>query len=369
MSEPNIPYFDLTGQFSRWEAKWFEEIRKLGKSGNFILGNAINELESELASYLEVLHTVTVSSGTDALTLALRAVGVKPGDSVLVPDFTFFATVEAVSLIGAAPKFVDIERSGFNMDPRNLEQEIDESTKAILPVHLFGLPARLEEICEIGDRTGIPVIEDAAQSFGAKFGNCYTGSQGQAGCFSFYPTKVLGAFGDGGMIATNDPSIAKKLRLLRNHGMTGPNEHDLIGCTSRLNTVQAVLLKLKLRDLQNDVNRRSEIAARYMDQLRDLAIELPEARSGTTHVYNIFTIRTPARDELARALSQRKIGYQIYYQMPLHKQHPYADSGYVDEQFPESVRAAAEVISLPLYPEIPDSHVDRICRVIREVLA
>ena len=362
-----IPYFDITGEFEEYQSKWFEQIAQLGKTGNFILGDAIAEFESRVARFLGVKHAVTVGSGTDALVLALRSVGVQAGDSVIIPDFTFFATAEAVSLAGAVPIFVDIEADSFNISVEKIKNAIQPNTKAILPVHLFGAPADIEEICKLGQEHGIAVIEDTAQAFGAKVGSKFAGTFGQIGCFSFYPTKVLGAYGDGGMATTNDDEIADNLRLLRNHGVTGPNQHDLIGCTSRLNAVQAVLLQLKLECVPDFIEQRQRIARMYMDRLQNLPMELPKEKLGTTHVYNIFTVRSANRDQLVKTLSDKQIGHQIYYPLPVHMQKPYLNLNLSDDEYPETRKACREVLSLPNYPGMPHSHIDRICEVLNEI--
>ncbi len=368
VSEEKIPYFDLTGQYTAVREEWFKEIERLGISGNFILGDAIDQFETRLANYLGVEHAVSVSSGTDAISLALKALGVGPDDSVIVPDFTFFATAEAVSLIGATPVFVDVDPIDFNIDVSKVESAIRADTKAILPVHLFGAPANLGPILELANKKDIAVIEDTAQAFGARIGERYTGSIGDAGCFSFYPTKVLGAFGDGGLVTTNDIQTADQLKLLRNHGVTGPNTHSLIGTTSRLDCIQSTLLLIKLSSIDEKIGSRHEISNLYFKQLEGLELTLPRQLPGTTHAYNIFTVRSRLRDEIAEALKRHNIGYQIYYPMPLHKQQPYRHLGYSDADFPESMRAAEEVVSLPLYPEMPLSYVDRICTVIRNAI-
>ena len=367
MPEDAINYFDITNQYSQFETEWFESIRELGSSGNFILGEAVAEFESRVAQYLNIKHAITVSSGTDALVLALKVAGVQAEDTVVMPDFTFFATAEAVSLVGATPVFVDIRSTDFNIDTNQIENAIQENTKALLPVHLFGAPANIDAICDLGKRHGIAVIEDAAQAFGARIKGKFAGTFGEVGCFSFYPTKILGAFGDGGMVVTNRDDLAEELRLLRNHGISGYNVHKTIGCTSRLNAVQAKLLQLKLEFVPSFIERRQRVARRYWDQLQELPLELPIELQDSSHVYNIFTIRTTRRSEMQEAFSKNHIGYQIYYPMPIHKQFPYRKLNCSDANFPESMRACNEVISLPNYPEMPLEHVDRICKVIHEV--
>ncbi len=368
LSEVDIPYFDLTRQFASYQEAWLNEIARLGEQGNFILGDAIHEIEAELAEFLDVQHAITVASGTDAIVLALKAAGVGPGDAVIVPNFTFYASVEAVSLVGATPRLVDIDLSDFNMKPVHVRAAIDEHVKAIIPVHLFGLPAQLPEILAIGKTNDIPVIEDAAQAFGSQINHRYCGTLGDYGCFSFYPTKILGAYGDGGMITTNSAESAEQLKLLRNHGAVVANRHQLIGCTSRLDTVQAAILRLKLKTVHAAIQRRRELAARYRQQLPTDVIVLPTDRSARWHVFNIFTIRVLDRRRLAAALKSANIGYQIYYPIPIHRQLPYQNLGYSDDDFPNSVRASSEVISLPLYPEMKDTDVDQVCAIVRDTL-
>ena len=363
-----VPYFNLKGQFAEFKEQWFEEIETIGRSGNFILGNAVSDIEKRLADYLGVRHAVTVSSGTDALVIALKAVGVEPGDSVIVPDFTYFATAEAVSLIGAIPKFVDIDPVDFNLDVDRLESAIDHNTKAIIPVHLFGCPARVDEICKIAADHGVKVVEDVAQAFGAKLNRSNLGKSGDAGCFSFYPTKILGAFGDGGMVTTDDDEVYETLKLLRNHGITGLNQHDLIGCTSRLNATQAVLLKIKLEKIKQFIELRKKFADFYISELQGLDLTFPMQRSGTEHVYNIFTIRCNHRIELVKALQKQNIGYQIYYPKPVHKQSPYLSSGFLDKDFPQSHKACETVLSLPLYHDMPESHLERTVIAVKNAL-
>ncbi|MDE0308856.1 MAG: DegT/DnrJ/EryC1/StrS family aminotransferase [Acidiferrobacterales bacterium] len=368
MAKQTIPYFDLTGQYNEVKNEWFEEIERLGLSGNFILGDAIDRFETLMADYLKVEHAVSVSSGTEAISLALKASGVGPGDSVIVPDFTFFATAEAVSLIGATPIFVDIDPIDFNIDVSRIESAIRDNTKAILPVHLFGAPANLAPIMRIAADRGIAVVEDAAQAFGARIGERFAGSIGDAGCFSFYPTKVLGAFGDGGLVATNDAWIADQLKLLRNHGVTGPNTHSIIGSTNRLDCIQAAVLSVKINSVDGKIRTRHEISEIYLEQLQGLDLTLPQQQVGTTHAYNVFTVRSRIRNTIAKVLDRHGIGYQIYYPFPIHKQLPYRHLGYSDADFPESITAADEVISLPLYPEMPKSHIHQICTVIRSAV-
>ncbi len=363
-----VKYFDLTAQFSVFKQQWFEEIEKLGESGSFILGETISELEAELADFLGVKHVVSVSSGTDALILSLHAAGIQAGDSVLVPNFTFYATAEAVSIVGATPKFVDIDPDDFNLCPKLLEAAIDSKCRAVIPVHLFGAPANMEDICEVAKRNNLVVIEDAAQAFGSAINGKKTGGWGNLGCFSFYPTKILGTYGDGGMITTNDAALANQLKLLRNHGIIGANEHQIIGFCSRFNPVQATILRLKLRKIDDTIQSRLKRVKCYMNRLQHLDLKLPIPKPGTTHAYNIFTIRTSARDDIAQALMDHKIGFQIYYPMPIHKQLAYQNMKLRDEEYPHTMRATSEVLSLPLYPEMPLEEIHQICDVIQSVL-
>lgn len=363
-----VPYFDITAQYGKLEAQWFQAISRLGETGNFILGASVERFEREIAAYLNVRHAVTVASGTDALVLALKAVGFEPGQTVIVPAFGFFATAEAVTLAGGKPIFVDIHDDDFNISAQAVEDAIDDTTGAIIPVHLFGAPADMDYLCAIGEMHGIPVIEDAAQAFGTTRNGQFTGTFSDAGCFSFYPTKVLGAYGDGGMVVTNDDEIADQLKLLRNHGIVGANVHELVGCTSRLDSIQAELLSLKLRTVEHDIERRREIASRYIQRLADLEIKLPSEPANIRHCYNIFTIGSRFRDEIAQKLSANSCGYQIYYPLPLYRQKPYIiNTANGQQPCVESEAACRTVISLPNFPEMPDSHVDRVCEVIRSV--
>ena len=364
-----IPYFDLTEQFAQIKAQWFEEIEKSGRVGNFILGEAVERFEADFAQYLGAKHAVSVSSGTDALALALKVAGVNHDDSVIVPNFTFFASVEAISLVGARPKLVDIGTDSYQIDPEKISEAMDGSVKAIIPVHLFGQSANLEQILQVAHQYEVPVIEDTAQAFGCRYKNQYCGTIGELGCFSFYPTKIIGAYGDGGMVTTDSDQFAEDLKLARNHGTVGPNQHAIVGTTSRLDAIQANLLRIKLESIEGSICRRRALASRYIELLTDTTLVLPEDDPHNTHVYNIFTVRSSHRNRIVAALRASDAGFQIYYPTPVHKQQPYQHLGYTDDQFPQAMQACNEVISFPLYPEMPESHVDRICEIVRKAIS
>ncbi len=362
-----IPYFDLRGQFAAYKDAWFAQMETLGHSGQFILGHAVTELEERLAEYFGARYAVTVSSGTDALVIALKSVGVRPGDSVIIPNFTFFATAEAVTLAGATPKFVDISARRFDLDPSQIAAAIDETTRAIVPVHLFGCPAQIEQICQIADAHHLKVVEDAAQAFGARVGARRVGQFGAAGCFSFFPTKILGAFGDGGLIITDDEGVCEAARRYRNHGTAGPNLHDRVGYTARLDPVQAVLIQLKLANIDEFIQARQTCRDVYCDELSDLC-RTPENREAAEHVYNVFTIQTDKRNRLEAALKRHQIGYQIYYPHAIHQQAPYLSLGYQDAAFPVTCRACETALSLPLYHDMPKAHIKRVIEVVQDAL-
>ncbi len=363
-----VPYFDLRGQFAAYKDAWFAQIETLGQRGQFILGDAVAELEERVAEYFGTRYAVTVSSGTDALVIALKSVGVQPGDSVIIPNFTFFATAEAVTLAGAIPKFVDISPHHFNLDPSQIAAAIDETTKAIVPVHLFGCPAQIEQICQIADTHHLKVVEDAAQAFGARIGNRRIGQFGAAGCFSFFPTKILGAFGDGGLIVTDDEEVCEAARRYRSHGTAGPNLHDRVGYTARLDPVQAVLIQLKLENIDGFIQARQAYRDVYCNELRDLC-RTPEACGAGEHVYNVFTIQTEKRGALETALKHHQIGYQIYYPHAIHQQSPYQSLGYQDADFPVTCKTCETVLSLPLYHDMPQAHIKRVIEVVQDALA
>lgn len=363
-----IPMVDLKAQFWAIESEIKEKIEEILESTRFILGPNLDALEKEIASYHGVMYAVGLASGTDALHLSLRALGIGPGDEVITTPFTFIATAEAISYTGARPVFVDIDSKTFNIDPSKIEERITGKTKAILPVHLFGQPAEMDSILSIAKRYNLKVIEDVAQGFGAEYKDKKVGTFGIIGCFSFFPSKNLGCYGDGGMLITSHEEIAKKTRALRNHGSYVRYYHSEIGFNSRLDEIQAGILRIKLKRIDEYNKKRRNNALLYRERLKGLALTLPEETPNTYHVYNQYTIRSKKRDAIRKALEERSIASMIYYPLPLHLQEVYRHLGYKEGDFPESEKASKEVISLPIYPELTEEQIEEICEVIRNTV-
>jgi dTDP-4-amino-4,6-dideoxygalactose transaminase len=363
-----IPLLDLTAQYQsiRWEVR--TAIDRVCESQIFILGPEVSAFEHEIASFCGAEHAVGVSSGTDALLVALMAAGVGPGDEVITSPFTFFATAGVIARLGAKPVFVDIETESFNLDPDEIESQVTDRTKAILPVHLFGRCAAMEPIMAIAKKHGLVVIEDAAQSIGAKDHHGQSaGTIGDMGCFSFFPSKNLGAFGDGGMVVTSNPKLADALRVLRVHGGKPKYYHKQIGGNFRLDALQAAVLRVKLRYLQLWTAGRRQNAVRYRQLLADagLSRQVVAPADVPGHIYNQFVIRCADRDHLQAFLREQSIETEIYYPVPLHRQECFAALGYRHGQFPRAEAAAEEVLALPIYPELSEEQqryvVDRLC--------
>jgi dTDP-4-amino-4,6-dideoxygalactose transaminase len=345
-----IPVYDpLPEVEALWEELQAAALRVL-RSGRYILGPEVEAFEEEVAQYLGVKHAIGVNSGTDALVIALRALGVGPGDEVITTPFTFFATAEAISLVGATPVFVDIDPRTFNINPDLIPSAITPRTKAILPVHLYGLPAEMDPILEIARSHGLKVLEDCAQAFGATYKGRRVGTLGDAGAFSFFPTKNLGGFGDGGLIVTNSDEVAERARMLRAHGSRRKYYNEAIGYNSRLDTLQAALLRVKLPRVDAWNEARRQVASRYNELLAGLlGLVLPEVSEG--HVFHQYTVRVLGgkRDEVQRALEAQGIGTMVYYPVPLHRLPVYTHMGL---SLPEAERAAQEVLSLPMGPAL-----------------
>ncbi len=353
-----VPMLDVERQNGPLRAEILEAIAQVCDSGRFVFGPDCQALEQSLAAYCGAKHAIGCASGSDALLLALMALEIGAGDEVILPSFTFFATAGAVWRLGAKPVFVDIEPETMNLDPALIEQHITPATKAILPVHLFGLCADMTAINAIAAKHNLPVIEDAAQSVGAEHRGVRAGNLGLLGCFSFYPTKNLGGFGDGGMLTTNDARLAERLRILRDHGQSPRYYHSLVGLNSRLDSIQAAVLNIKLRELDRWAALRAEHADAYLAAFTaaglDQVIRLPKNTTGDRHVWNQFTIRIPdgQRDALQKHLTEHKIGSAIYYPVPLHRQECFAALGYQEGSLPVTEQAAREVLSLPVFPEL-----------------
>lgn len=359
-----VPFLDLTEEFKSLENQWIDAIRKTGRTGTFIHGPHVRGFEQELAEYIGVKHAISVANGTDALILSLRALGIGSGDEVITTPYTFFATSEAIDIVGATPVFADVLPENFNIDPASIRTKITENTRAILPVHLFGCPAKMDEIMSMAHEHGLSVIEDGAQAFGAIYGGKHVGGIGDTGCFSFYPTKVLGCYGDGGIITTNRSDVAEHLVSLRNHGATKTFVHTEIGHNSRLDEIQAALLRFKLRDIETAIAGRQAVADIYSQKLKGKVKALPGARKQDRHVYNLYTIRLDNRDQVRAHLTTNRIGSSLCYPEPLHRQKVYDRLQYGPGSLPQAEQASVEALSLPIYPGMPQAHIDRVCEVL-----
>ena len=368
LSEP-VPQLDLAAQYAAIGAEIRTAVDRVLTSQQFVLGREGAALEAEIANLCGVAHGVGVASGTDALILALRACGVRTGDEVLVPTFTFVATGSAVSALGAKPVFADIRPETYNLDPAELERRVTSRTRAIVVVHLYGLPTDMDPILAFAKARKLPVIEDNAQAIGASYKTRRTGSLGDAACISFYPTKNLGAYGDAGMVVTNSPELAERVRTLRNHGQAAKYLSSEPGWNSRLDELQAAILRVKLRHLSNWQRARQSHAAEYSRLLTQIpGVMPPIVPDGYEHVYHQYTIRIERRDALQKFLSERKIGSTIYYPYPLHLQPLYASLGHKPGDFAHSERAAQEVLSLPMYPELLKEQIARVAEAVAEFL-
>jgi dTDP-4-amino-4,6-dideoxygalactose transaminase len=346
-----VPAFDITRQNKSLEASLTQAFRRALQHGHFILGDEVKELEAKMAAYLGVRYVITVANGSDALVLSLMALGIKPGDEVIVPGFTFFATAGSVSRIGAIPVFVDVTASDYNIDLEQIRKKITTKTKVIIPVHLFGMPANMDLLKKLAQEYNLALIEDAAQALGTTFQGKQVGTIGEVGCFSFFPTKNLGCFGDGGMVATNRADLAEQLQMLRVHGTRKKYYHEFLGFNSRLDTIQAAFLNIKLPLLNQSLESRRRIAAIYRKEFADIAeIELPAESAG--HSYNQFTIKINNRDCLRGFLTENGIGTTVYYPLALHLQPVFHPLGYQEGDLPVSEALTTRVVSLPLFPEM-----------------
>jgi len=366
----NIPLLDLKAQFQPLRAEIMAAVQTVCDEQGFILGPRVVAFEESLAKYVGARYAIGCASGSDALLLSLMAMGVGQGDEVITVPFTFFATAGAVSRLGAKPVFIDIQPDTFNLDPAQLERAVTSRTKAIIPVHLFGQCADMPAINQIAKAKKLHVIEDACQAIGAGQSGQRAGVLGDTACFSFFPSKNLGGFGDGGMVTTNDQGLADALSMLRVHGSRVRYLHEAVGINSRLDALQAVVLDIKLKYLDQWAEGRRRNAARY-DQLFRAAglldrVTLPSTKAGNFHVYNQYTVRVSKRDELRAHLKEKGVGTEIYYPLPMHLQNCYQDLGYRKGAFPLSERAAEEVMSLPIYPELSDAQLTYVVEMIAD---
>ncbi len=363
-----IPMVDLNAQFEEIRDEVMKEIEGVLQSSRYILGEKVRGLEERLALYHGVRAAIGVASGTDALNLSLKALGLKEGDEVITTPFSFFATVEAILYQGAHPVFADIDSRTLNIDPVSIEEKITPRTRAVLPVHLFGLPADMTRIREIADRHNLLIIEDCAQAFGATFGGRKVGSFGDTGCFSFYPSKNLGAYGDGGAIVTDNRDIEEEIRSLRNHGSSGGYIHEMIGMNSRLDEIQAAVLLVKLKRIDRYNELRRQKARFYTGELSEYVL-CPVEPQESLHVYHQYTIRTPERDRIREVLGKEGISSVVYYPLPLHLQKALRYLGWNEGDFPVAEKVSREVLSLPIYPEIEESSIGMVCDTIKRLFA
>lgn len=365
----NISVLDLKKQYKKIKLEIDSAISEVLQDGNFILGRQVEELEKKIASISGTQFAIGVASGTDALLLALKGAGIGSGDEVITTPFTFFATAGAICNCGAKPVFVDIDPETYNLNPSLIEAKITKKTKAILPVHLFGHPADMDPIMNLSKSYNLYVIEDCAQAIGATYKNKTVGTIGDGGCFSFYPTKNLGCYGDGGMIVTNTERLLNAVKSLRAHGTDGRRYyHHQVGYNSRLDTMQAAILLVKLNYLDEWNMRRREIAELYNSHLKGLAVGLPVEKNYARHVYHQYTIRVKEREYLKDMLKAKDIGTMIYYPLSLHKQKAFEHYGYKIEEFPVCEEYERTVLSLPIYPELTNEEISEITSAIKECL-
>ena len=354
-----VPLLDLEAQYRPLRERILSAITRVCDSQRFIMGPEVDALERELEAMLGVRHAIAVSSGTDALLLALMALGIGPGDEVVTTTYSFFATAGCVVRVGATPVLVDIDLATYNIDPAEAAAAITPRTRAVMPVHLYGQSAEMDPLMAAANRAGIPVIEDAAQAIGATYRSRPLGGIGAFGCFSFFPSKNLGAFGDAGLVATNDDALAEKARLLRTHGMKPKYYHHVVGANFRMDALQAAVLRVKAPHLDGWTEGRRRNAARYRALFRDAGLDrtiiLPEESPDRRHIFNQFVIRTSERDALKRHLDEQGIGNEIYYPIPFHLQPCFANLGYKRGAFPHAERAATETLAIPIYGELTEA--------------
>lgn len=369
--ETKTPLLDLKAQYAALRDEIHAAIERVVESQQFILGPEVEALEEEVAAYSHCRYGVGVSSGTDALLVGLMAIGLQSGDEVITTPYTFFATAGSIARLGARPVFVDIDPQTYNLDPAKVEAAITPRTRAIMPVHLFGQMADMDPILAVAERHGLYVIEDAAQAIGAEYKGRRAGSLGHLGCFSFFPSKNLGGFGDGGMVVTNDPNLADRVRLLRGHGARPKYYHKVVGGNFRLDALQAAVLRVKLKHLDEWTAARQRNAERYRQMFAAAGVDvgLPCDAGYGRHIYNQFVIRSKRRDALMAHLKAHGVGCEIYYPVPLHLQECFADLGYKVGDFPASEQAAQETLALPIYPELSEAQQETVVRTVAEALA
>jgi dTDP-4-amino-4,6-dideoxygalactose transaminase len=361
-----IPFVDLKAQYRSIKPEIDAAVISVLESAQFVLGSAVQSFEKAFATYAGTAHAIGTSTGTSALHLALCAAGIGRGDEVITTPFTFVATVSAIDYTGAKPVFVDIDPETFLIDPSKIEAAITPRTKAILPVHLHGRPVNIAPLMELARRRGLVVIEDAAQAHGAEYGGKRVGSMGDMACFSFYPGKNLGAYGEGGAVTTDNADYAKKIRLLRDWGAEKKYHHDLKGFNYRLEGVQGAVLGVKMKYIEAWTDARRRVAARYDELLAASPYGLPQAIGNARHVYHVYAIRHPKRNALQEYLESRGIGTGIHYPIPVHLQRSFAELGHKPGDFPHAEKVASEVLSIPMYPELTHEQQDQVVGALRD---
>ena len=364
----SVPFIDFTEQNKSIRAQVDAGMEQVIAKASFIMGPEVKKFEDEFAAYCGVKYAVGVNSGTDALYLALAAMGVGPGDEVILPTYTFIATALCASYTGASVKFVDIDPVSYNMDPAKLNAVITSRTKVIIPVHLYGQMADMDEIMAIASKRGVKVLEDSCQAHGTRYKGKCSGSIGDAGCFSFYPTKGLGAWGDGGIVVTNDEKLAYMVKMLRDYGRTDRYAHKFKGHNSRLDTLQAVVLSAKLPHLDKWNEMRKAVAAQYAKAFAGTGVLVPTAKADREHVYQTYAVRVKNRAALMDKLKEKGVTSLIHYPIPIHLQEAYADAGYKAGDFPISEKICDEILSLPMFPHMSEAQVLEVARAVKESL-
>ena len=361
----NVAFLDLKRQYSSIKEELDQAVFSVLSHARFIMGPEVKAFEEQVAKYCGIKFAIGVASGTDALLLSLRACGVRPGDEVITTGFSFFATAGVITRLGAIPVYVDIDPDTYNMNPEQTEKKITSKTKAIMPVHLYGQCADMDPIMEIANKQNLKVVEDAAQAIGSKYKGKKAGSLGDFGCFSFFPSKNLGAAGDGGMVVTNNPEMADLIRMLRVHGAKPKYYHSIVGYNSRLDTLQAAILSVKLKYLDGWTQKRREHAKVYNDAFKDSEIITPKEEDFNYHIYHQYTIAVKNRDHLREVLKENQIGHDVYYPVPLHLQECYKSLGYKEGYLPVIEKKGREVISIPIYPELTSEEQSFVIETIK----
>ncbi len=359
-----IPFLDLPAQYQTIKDEVKKEIDKVCESQMLCLGPAVEKFEKKIAEYIGSDHAIGVSSGSDALLVSLMALDLEEGDEVITTPFTFFATAGAIARVGAKPVFVDIDPDSFNIDPEKIEEKINENTKAVIPVHLYGQVTQMKPIKQLAEKYDLYIIEDACQSIGASQNGIKAGNLGDTGCFSFYPTKNLGAFGDGGLVTTNDENLYRKIKTLRDHGQNPRYFYSMIGGNFRLDGIQGAVLAVKLDYIDQWNQKREQNAQTYNSFFENSPVKTPKIEQNNNHVYHQYTIKAPDRNELQKYLAKNNIASAIFYPRPLHLQECFNDLGYREGDFPETEKICQEVLSLPIYPELSNEQVEFVAQKV-----